>query len=114
MSTVSRHIISDIASEDPKFFDDEVLILEALMLAAKAARATILHTASHKFEPQGVTAFLLLSESHISIHTWPELNKAAVDIYTCGSHTDPDAGLDALLSHLSARCLTRQAIQRNV
>lgn len=114
MSTVSRHIIADITSEDPRVFDDQSQILEALTLAAKAANATILRTASHKFEPQGVTAFLLLSESHISIHTWPELNKAAVDIYTCGSHTDPEAGLDALLNHLIARCITRQAIHREV
>lgn len=114
MSTVSRHIIADITSEDPRVFDDQSQILEALTLAAKAANATILRTASHKFEPQGVTAFLLLSESHISIHTWPELNKAAVDIYTCGAHTDPEAGLNALLAHLMAKCITKQAIQRDV
>jgi S-adenosylmethionine decarboxylase len=114
LSTISRHIIADITSEDPRLLDDQSQILEAMTLAAKAANATILRTASHKFEPQGVTAFLLLSESHISIHTWPELNKAAVDIYTCGSHTDPNAGLEAMLEHLRARCLTRQAIQRDV
>jgi S-adenosylmethionine decarboxylase len=111
---VSRHIIADITSEDPKVLDDQEMILEALTLAAKAANANILKIAAHKFEPQGVTAFLLLSESHVSIHTWPELNKAAVDIYTCGSHTDPDAGLNALLEHLRSRCLTRQVIQRDV
>lgn len=111
---MSRHIIADITSEDPKVLDDQAAILEAMTLAAKAANATILRTASHKFEPQGVTAFLLLSESHISVHTWPELNKAAVDIYTCGSHTDPAAGLEVLLEHLRAKCLTRQVIQRDV
>jgi S-adenosylmethionine decarboxylase len=111
---VSRHIIADITSEDPRVLDDQAAILEAMTLAAKAANATILRTASHKFEPQGVTAFLLLSESHISVHTWPELNKAAVDIYTCGSHTDPEAGLEVLLEHLRAKCLTRQVIQRDV
>lgn len=111
---MSRHIIADITSEDPRVLDDQAAILEAMTLAAKAANATILRTASHKFEPQGVTAFLLLSESHISVHTWPELNKAAVDIYTCGSHTDPEAGLEVLLEHLRAKCLTRQVIQRDV
>jgi len=112
--TISRHIIADITSEDPFLFDDTELILEALTLAAKVANATILKTAYHRFSPHGVTAFLLLSESHISIHTWPELNKAALDIYTCGDHTNPDAGLEAMLDHLRARCLTRQAIQRDV
>ena len=111
---MSRHIIADITSEDPKVLDDQEMILEALTLAAKAANANILKIAAHKFEPQGVTAFLLLSESHVSIHTWPELSKAAVDIYTRGFHTDPDAGLHALLEHLRSRCLTRQVIQRDV
>ena len=114
LTTVSRHIIADITADDPASLDDFPLILEALTLGAKAAHATILHTAYHKFEPQGVTAFLLLSESHISIHTWPELNRAALDIYTCGAHTDPDAGLDTLLAHLGARCTSRQVIQRDV
>jgi S-adenosylmethionine decarboxylase proenzyme, Bacillus form len=100
---VSKHIIADIVSEDPKVLDDQAAILEALTLAAKAANATILRTVSHKFDPQGVTAFILLAESHISIHTWPELNRAAVDIYTCGTHTDPESGLEALLSHLMAK-----------
>jgi S-adenosylmethionine decarboxylase len=114
LSTISRHIIADITSEDPRLLDDEMQILEALTLAAKSANATILRTASHKFEPQGVTAFLLLSESHISIHTWPESNKAAVDIYTCGTHTDPEAGLRVLLDHLRAKCVTKQQIQRDI
>lgn len=109
---MSKHIIADIVSEDPKVLDDQAAILEALTLAAKAANATILRTVSHKFDPQGVTAFILLAESHISIHTWPELNRAAVDIYTCGTHTDPESGLEALLSHLMAKCVTKQAIQR--
>lgn len=112
--TISRHIIADITSEDPFLLDDVELILEALTLAAKEANATILKTAFHRFAPHGVTAFLLLSESHISVHTWPELNKAALDIYTCGDHTDPEAGLDLILGRLRARCLSRQTIQRQI
>lgn len=112
--TISRHIIADIESIDPFLFDDAELILEALTLAAKEANATILKTAYHRFSPHGVTAFLLLSESHISIHTWPELNKAALDIYTCGDHTDPNAGLEVILKILKARCLSRQIILRQI
>jgi S-adenosylmethionine decarboxylase len=112
--TISRHIIADITSEDPFLFDDTELILEALTLAAKVANATILKTAYHRFSPHGVTAFLLLSESHISIHTWPELNKAALDIYTCGDHTNPDAGLELILEQLRAKCLSRQTILRQI
>lgn len=112
--TISRHIIADITSDDPFLFDDLELILETLALVAKAAKATTLKTAYHQFSPHGVTAFLLLSESHVSIHTWPELNKAALDIYTCGDHTDPDAGLEVILERLKARCLSRQTILRQI
>lgn len=112
--TTSRHIIADITSENPRLFDDSETILESLMLAAKVANATILKTAYHRFSPHGVTAFLLLSESHISIHTWPELNKAALDIYTCGDHTNPDAALDLILERLKAKCLNRQTILRQI
>lgn len=52
--------------------------------AAIKAGATILDSCFHQFKPQGVTLILLLSESHISIHTWPEKGCAAIDIYTCG------------------------------
>lgn len=52
--------------------------------AAIKAGATILDSCFHRFNPQGITLILLLSESHISIHTWPELGCAAIDIYTCG------------------------------
>ncbi len=114
LKSISRHIIADIKSEDPFLLDDTELILETLALAAKAAQATVLKTAYHRFTPHGVTAVLLLAESHISIHTWPELNKAAVDIYTCGEHTDPDAGLQTILDKLKASCITRQMIQREV
>ncbi len=112
--TISRHVIADITSEDPFLFDDSETILEILTLAAKVANATILKTGYHRFSPHGITAFLLLAESHISIHTWPELNKAALDIYTCGDHTDPDAALNFILERLKARCLSRQTIHRQV
>ena len=57
--------------------------------AATAARATIMESAFHRFEPQGVSGTVILAESHLSIHTWPEKGYAAMDFYTCGDHTDP-------------------------
>jgi len=114
LTHVSRHIIADIKSENPLLLNNLELILDSMALAAKATNATVLKTAYHCFSPQGVTAFLLLSESHISIHTWPELNKAALDIYTCGEQTNPEAGLAVFLSELKASCLSKQIIQREV
>jgi S-adenosylmethionine decarboxylase len=71
-------------------------IIESITRAANLSQATILNTSFHKFEPFGVTAILLLAESHISIHTWPDEGSAALDIYTC-SKIDPKIGCDYLI-----------------
>jgi len=87
---VGRHCIVELYDGNPHRLDDEDFIRDALKEAAERSGATLLSLTSHKFEPQGVTALALLSESHISIHTWPELGYAAVDAFTCGKHTNPE------------------------
>ena len=62
--------------------------------AAKAAQATVLKVNTHKFLPHGVTGVVLLSESHITFHTWPEFKYLALDIFTCGKKCDPYKALD--------------------
>ncbi len=59
--------------------------LESLLHgAARAGHATIMREAIHAYTPQGITGFVLLADSHLSLHTWPELDYVAVDIFTCG------------------------------
>ena len=65
--------------------DDPDLIDRTLRRAAEAAGATILHAHFHRFQPDGVSGVVVLAESHISIHTWPERDFAAVDIFMCGA-----------------------------
>ena len=75
---------------------DPELINRALRDAAEAANATILHSHFHHFGPDGgVSGVLVLAESHISIHTWPERDFAAIDIFMCGA-CDPYDGIPAL------------------
>ncbi|MCL5006912.1 MAG: adenosylmethionine decarboxylase [Patescibacteria group bacterium] len=80
---LGRHIIADFFGSEK--LDDAKFIEQALVDAASASNATILGSKFHKFSPQGVTGYLLLAESHISIHTWPEHGYAAVDVFTCGA-----------------------------
>ncbi|TFL19588.1 adenosylmethionine decarboxylase [Jannaschia formosa] len=97
---------------------DPARIEAALHGAARAAGATVLSAHLHPFAGGGLTGVLLLAESHISIHTWPEHNYAALDIFMCG-----DARVEAAADHLDRalapqrterRLLTRGAIpQRN-
>lgn len=91
--------------------NDEKYLVGLLEDAAIASGATVLKTISHKFNPQGVTAICMLSESHISIHTWPEEGKAACDIYTCGD-AEPKVGCDIIIHQLKSQDHTLSYIER--
>ncbi len=91
---VGSHIIADFWGI--KTIDDQKQVEGILQEAARKANSTLLRTSSYKFQPQGVTAVVLLSESHISIHTWPERQYASIDAYTCGKHTDPKKAIQYL------------------
>ena len=93
---VGLHCIYELYAGNQDKLNDEAFIKEALTQAAKESGATLISITSHKFNPQGVTALALLSESHISIHTWPERGYAAIDAFTCGSHTDPEKACNYL------------------
>lgn len=82
--TVGAHILADFWGCQYEKLDDAELLMNYLRQAAKNANMTILGEECHKFQPQGFTGLLLLSESHISIHTYPERGYAAIDVFTCG------------------------------
>lgn len=101
-----KHVFFTIEGGDEKLLDDEEHIILTLKNTADAVKATLLKTSSHKFHPCGVTAVALLSESHISIHSWPELGKAACDIFTCGNHTQPELGVEIMQTAFAASKVT--------
>lgn len=68
--------------------DDEARIRRAFIDSVNAAGATLLHIHTHKFTPQGVSGVAVLAESHISVHTWPEIGYGAFDVFMCGD-ADP-------------------------
>ena len=88
------HLIADFWHG--KSIESEREIKDILTQAAKASNSLPLSISVHKFLPQGITGVVVLAESHISIHTWPEMDYVAVDVFTCGSHTDPLKAIDSL------------------
>lgn len=76
-----------------KVIEEPKEIKKILIRAAEHARSTALKFSSHKFSPRGVTAFVLLAESHLSVHSWPEINYLAIDIFTCGDFSMPHKAL---------------------
>ena len=109
----SKHLLLELYRCDCEKLNDESFLRCILNRAAKLANATVLNLISNKFEPQGVTAIALLAESHISIHTWPESNYSAVDIFTCGKNMMPELASQYLIESLMAREHSLRVIERD-
>ncbi len=89
MIDVGAHYVLELYDCPVALLNDLDFVKEAIRKAAESAATTLLKEVSHKFHPHGVTALALLAESHISVHTWPEMRYAAADAFTCGDRADP-------------------------
>ncbi|MEC0372348.1 adenosylmethionine decarboxylase [Paenibacillus chibensis] len=99
-STFGRHVAVDTWGVDFDMLNDAEFLQAQMVEAAEACGATVMSVQSKQFEPQGATVLVLLSESHLSIHTYPERGFAAIDCYTCGETVDPQLAIDYLVSVL--------------
>ena len=98
-----KHILFTLKDCPANLLDDEGWIRDTVYMASKKCNSTLLALNSHKFDPQGVTCVAMLAESHISIHTWPEIGMAVCDIFTCGDHTNPQLGVEWIYQELEAK-----------
>lgn len=89
MNSLGRHIVVEFFGCDPEILNDVALIEKAMVDAAKEANATVINSTFHHFSPFGVSGVVVIQESHLAIHTWPEYEFAAIDIFTCGEEIDP-------------------------
>ena len=95
-----------------KIIEDQKEIKKILIEAAKKANSTPLKTVVYKFLPQGITGVVLLAESHIAIHSWPEINYLAIDIFTCGDKAAPKKALDYLKEVFKPKKITVKELKR--
>ncbi len=107
-----QHILFNLKGCPFDLLDDESYIREVLVNATQLTGSTLLNISSHKFSPCGVTAIALLAESHISIHTWPEKNMAACDVFTCGEHTNPRSGATYIYEAMNATDIKSEILKR--
>jgi S-adenosylmethionine decarboxylase len=114
MDTLGRHVIAELDGCDPVLLSDSKAIRRLLLEAARRAGATALADETFDFKNGGVSGFVLLAESHVSIHTWPEHRYAAVDIYTCGDQAVPDRGCVYLADALGASQMRMTSMTRGV
>ena len=103
MNALGIQVMLDLADCNSRLLDDLNYIKETLIQAADEVGAHIIGESFHKFHPQGVTGILAIAESHFCIHTWPEFNYAAIDMFTCGSSIDISRAADFLILKLESK-----------
>ncbi|KXG75312.1 S-adenosylmethionine decarboxylase proenzyme [Fervidicola ferrireducens] len=114
MKALGRHILAEIYDCDENVLNDRDLIEEIMVKAALEAGAEVREVAFHKFSPQGVSGVVVISESHLTVHTWPELGYAAVDVFTCGEKVNPWDACNYIAERFKAKHMTASEVKRGV
>lgn len=96
MNALGKHTIVELYNCDAETINNVELVEDIMLEAVEISGATIVKPVFHKFSPHGVSGMVVVSESHFSIHTWPEYGYCAVDIFTCGDLIDNQKALDVL------------------
>ena len=103
MLALGRHLIVEYYDCNPQILDDLDFIEAAMLEATEKMKATRVAHKFHKFAPQGVSGAIIIEESHLTIHTWPEYGYAAVDFYSCGNAVNPHLGVEVLKNRLDSK-----------
>lgn len=114
MKPLGRHILAEIYGCDFETLNDVAKVEEIMVNAALEAGAEVRECVFHKFSPQGVSGVVVISESHLTIHTWPELGYAAVDVFTCGERVDPWDAFNYLTNRFNAKHIEAQETVRGI
>jgi S-adenosylmethionine decarboxylase len=114
MKALGRHIVAELSLCNPETLSQISKVRDIMVKAALAAKATVREVAFHKFEPGGVSGVVVLAESHLSIHTWPEFGYAAIDIYTCGDTADPLKACEFLAEEFQAQNISTTVVERGI
>lgn len=113
IGTIGYHYVVEITGADKNILSDPNLLREIFLQAAKKAKMDVRASYFFKFSPQGVSGIIIISESHISIHTWPEMQYAALDVYTCGE-SDPEEAVYYIIEKLNAKFSHISEIKRGI
>ena len=100
MNALGRHLLIEMKDCDRKTLNDLDFLKSIMLTAASESGATVLGESFHQFSPQGVSGVVIIAESHLFIHTWPEWGYAAIDIFTCGNNVQPEKAAQFLTKKL--------------
>jgi S-adenosylmethionine decarboxylase proenzyme len=114
MKSLGRHLLIELYDCDKDILKDIGAVEDIMVNAAKAAKATVVDVVFHTFNPHGNSGVVVVQESHLAIHTWPEYAFASVDIYTCGEVVQPWKSYQYLVKHFKAKNSTVMEMKRGV
>lgn len=109
---LGRQVLLEFYGCRRECLDDAEFIKTAMLEAARRAHATIVQATVNRFSPHGVSGVVVIAESHLAVHTWPEHGYAAIDIFTCGSKVLPEVACQYLAKTFKPRETSRQDIDR--
>jgi S-adenosylmethionine decarboxylase proenzyme len=102
LNALGRHLLLELKNCDREVLNDLDYIRDCLSETAEQIGATVVNQAFHRFSPHGVSGVVVIAESHLCIHTWPEYGYAAVDVFTCGDTINPADAIDPLVKKFGA------------
>lgn len=112
MNALGRHILAEFFNCDVQILNDVEKVEQYMKRAAIECGATIVNSVFHTFNPHGVSGVVVIAESHLAIHTWPEYGYAAVDVFTCGDSVDPRVATKVLQEYLGAESIKSIELNR--
>ncbi len=114
MKALGRQIMVEFLDCERTRLNDVNFIASTMQEAAVACGATVVESVFHHFNPHGVSGVVVIAESHLAIHTWPEYGYAAVDLFTCGDTVNPEIAFDYLERQLQAESYTAVEMRRGL
>ena len=114
MQTLGTHLLLELWECSPEILKDLDKVRDAMVDAARAAKATVVEVAFHEFNPFGISGMVIIAESHLSIHTWPEYGYAAVDVFTCGDLIKPDIAAEYLIEKFECKLMDKKVLNRGI
>jgi S-adenosylmethionine decarboxylase len=111
---LGTHLLIELRDCNPEILNSIEKVKKILLSAAKEAKATIIDNSFHEFNPFGISGVVVIAESHLSIHTWPEYSYAAVDIFTCGDAIQPELAVSYLVKKFECKNPSIVEIKRGI
>jgi len=112
MSALGKHILAEFFDCNSEILNNRDKIETYLKRAALECGATIVNSVFHSFNPHGVSGVVVIAESHLAIHTWPEYNYAAIDVFTCGETVNPWEATRVLKEYLQSQKVVTVELRR--